>query len=299
MRSRRLTKVYLILALSVSVFLIHPKNAISSPSEPNQELSSSTLSVPVIRTEDTTRLTPFSSDSFSSTTTSWYERIHQVFQKLYPQYNGEFSPRDTDSLVCINNGSWEKFGPPLMEEVTQLSFLPEHANYEQQHIQISILEHAFPNAYALPKSTVANTPPQIFISIGLLELVHDESELAFILAHEMAHLRFGHFSPHVPSLILGAKQLAHIALIHQAWEHAADDEALLMLTSAGYSPQAALSLLSRLAHLDRMTLGQSASFTRRHPAIEQRLSALSYRLGVGFKQTARLEPKENNSKSQF
>lgn len=136
-----------------------------------------------------------------------------------------------------------------------------------------ILDISQPNAYACPGGYV-------FISKGMLQAVSNEAELAFVLAHEIAHVtRFhGMIEAKARENQIGAESLfAELdetrpdafsdkakaveeelekdimqmfeTLIQgrlDAYEDEADQLALVFMARAGYQPNASLSLLSRL-----------------------------------------------------
>jgi predicted Zn-dependent protease len=203
----------------------------------------------------------------SPTQPTWYTYIYNIFEKLYPQFQSESQTQvhmcrkeqtfNDDSLIIISSNN---------------TLIKPSRGYDQERIQVFIIEKSTPNAYALP------SPDRIFISRSLLELIENESELAFVIAHEMAHIKYHHFSPHLP-IILNEAQLARIALIHQSWEYEADNEALRLIQGAGFAPESSVSLLKRLSEYENTYSHKKAERPfHNHPTIEQRVSAVKYRL---------------------
>lgn len=137
-------------------------------------------------------------------------------------------------------------------------------------VEIMIDEEARPQAFARPaeKPTLSG---RIVLSTGLLAMLENESELAFVVAHELAHLEHDHFSPQLPVAMLTSRQLAQIALTHQRWELQADADAVALLRTAGFDPKAAVSLLGRL---EQAEANSSQSFVRHHPAMHERIAKL-------------------------
>jgi len=207
--------------------------------------------------------------SYSPTASSMQGEIEAVFSRLYPQYG----MHQVATLMCVARS--EEVLPFVMDSM----FSQTSVRYKQPRVEITLTSDVYPNAYALPHPSEKNNGVEIVLTAGLMRLVSNESELAFILAHEMAHLRLEHFSPHVPFLILNSEQLARIALIHQNWELEADREALEVLETAGFNGLAAVSLLERLAAADESHT-HTSSFFRHHPAIEERISEVRARLGL-------------------
>lgn len=76
---------------------------------------------------------------------------------------------------------------------------------------------------------------ELGITLGSLKKVKSEGELAFLLAHELAHLLEGHVEP------VGASWLSS-----QSHEAVADHQAFQMMVQAGYDPAEGLKLLERL-----------------------------------------------------
>ena len=121
-----------------------------------------------------------------------------------------------------------------------------------------------PNAFALPGGF-------IFITRSLVELCGaDPDELAFILAHEMAHVIRGHAMDRIISnsaistaaritpvrgILSGWLQKVGVQFLESAYsqdlESEADKLAVRLTAAAKYNPEAATRLLRRLASLSR------------------------------------------------
>lgn len=130
----------------------------------------------------------------------------------------------------------------------------------QQHYSVTILNSESINAFAQPNGS-------IYITRGMLALANDSSEVAAILAHEIAHITAhhgilrlqkeaelrakNHLSSHLPpheeynlhNPIQGKQQFAQF-LRNQELE--ADSIALEMLEKAGYDPFASLRFLQSM-----------------------------------------------------
>jgi predicted Zn-dependent protease len=74
---------------------------------------------------------------------------------------------------------------------------------------------------------------RIRITSGMLDVVQHEDELAFIVAHELAHVDLGHG----PSFLSGQRM--------KEWD--ADMRAVELLVAAGYDADAGVRLLNRIA----------------------------------------------------
>jgi predicted Zn-dependent protease len=141
------------------------------------------------------------------------------------------------------------------------------------------------NAFALPGGF-------IFVTRPLLELCGpNESEIAFIFAHEMAHVIRGHAINRIitnSAITVGSKaikirgpltdwlQRAGAELLQSAYsrdmELEADTLGARLLAAAGYDPSGAVKLLSRLAKLsrarDQFKIG---NYFSSHPAFDVRI----------------------------
>ena len=153
------------------------------------------------------------------------------------------------------------------------------------------------NAFAAPGGL-------IFVTTGMLSLVSGESELAAVLAHEIAHVQNkdaiaaiqnsrlttavtalgkdagGQYTPAVPgsqylSVFSGAVDDVVSTLVTKGYsrgqEYAADSTAKGILSAAGYDPRALESVLQAMSK--RVSPG-SAGFGSTHPSAENRLDKL-------------------------
>jgi predicted Zn-dependent protease len=150
------------------------------------------------------------------------------------------------------------------------------------------------NAYATPGG-------YIFITSGLLKQLHDESELAAVLAHEIVHVNKRHiikalnvqgFADNkqrgIVTFIGGAAVSARVAFgqavdsamevlfsqgLHHENEFEADRLAVQILYQVGYDPEALSRVLTRLSHVGHEHLGV---IRKTHPAFKVRLDNLAH-----------------------
>jgi len=124
----------------------------------------------------------------------------------------------------------------------------------------------------LPRFTILKTdqtlalspgPNFIFLSLGLIRLIENESQLAFVLAHEIAHQDLEQGRAELSQSI----QEMNFAKLHDC-ELAADTNALKSVILAGYNPYTAITVLNNAFSASE----QTASST--HPQVEQRLRHL-------------------------
>lgn len=110
-------------------------------------------------------------------------------------------------------------------------------------------------------------PNRIFLTSSLLEMISSSSELAFVLAHEVAHLKYDRQGIHMFLAEKGANQQEKLLNI----ELKADFEALNMLKKSGFDTSAGSVFLKRIKDLSQGS-GPNASF---YLNLESRILALS------------------------
>ena len=103
------------------------------------------------------------------------------------------------------------------------------------------------------------TRSSVRISDGMMRFVRNDEELAFVLAHELAHVTLGHFGSDVA--YTGRTML----------EYEADEEAVKLLHNAGFDVSRAPGILKRLAHKYR---GHDRYATS-HPSFDERWQRVS------------------------
>jgi Zn-dependent protease with chaperone function len=134
------------------------------------------------------------------------------------------------------------------------------------------------NALALPHQTVV-------LSESLVEFCrHERDQLAFILAHEAAHIFLGHAKERSrakaltnvlrinPLLGMGVRFLFDRAFSREQ-EFEADSAALKLCIGAGYAPGAAVAFLARLESFASEN-GSVIQLLSTHPPIRERIAQL-------------------------
>lgn len=154
------------------------------------------------------------------------------------------------------------------------------------------------NAFAMPGGKVG-------IYEGLFKIVKTEDELASVIAHEIAHVTARHtherFSQamltsaggtvlQVATLGSGIGGIGYDGIMGLygmgasvntiAWDRAKETEAdkigLIYMARAGYDPEAAITVMERMAEL---SFGKPDPWYSTHPSSEDRLNALHGKLG--------------------
>jgi hypothetical protein len=87
----------------------------------------------------------------------------------------------------------------------------------------------------------------VFVSSAMLALASSDDELAFVVAHEMAHNILGHSSGGDTHGLLGLFGLGAAKVRRE--EMTADSFAIPLMNSGGYSPQAATGILERMRRI--------------------------------------------------
>ena len=153
---------------------------------------------------------------------------------------------------------------------------------------VTILDTPEVNAFALPGGYV-------YVTRGILALASDTSELAAVLAHEIAHVTLKHArartnrvktSEIVDKVVTGVfggdlatDQLANksklsLAAFSQQQELAADKEGIMIGGKAGYDPHAAARFLGAMGRFARFSAGneeQADDFLSSHPSTPNRI----------------------------
>jgi len=158
--------------------------------------------------------------------------------------------------------------------------------------QVTILNSPAVNAFALPNG-------QLYVTRGLLALANDNSELASVLAHEMAHVIARHAAiredqarqaalvSRVATDLLSDPQLGALALakskitlanFSRAQEFEADGIGVGMTARAGYDPYGAERFLTSMGHNAQLRAQstnidpRSPDFLSSHPATPERVT---------------------------
>ena len=162
------------------------------------------------------------------------------------------------------------------------------ADQPNQKFTVTILDTPEVNAFALPGGYV-------YVTRGILALASDTSELAAVLAHEIAHVTLRHARARtnrartseivdkVVSGVFGAdtatdqssnRQRMSLAAFSQQQELAADKEGIRTAGQAGYDPHAAARFLGAMGRFAQFSAGDSAQnddFLSSHPSTPDRI----------------------------
>lgn len=161
---------------------------------------------------------------------------------------------------------------------TLLQHLAQKNQLNPQHYHLHLLEKKEVNAFALPGG-------HLVVHTGLLKNVKSESELAGVLAHEMAHVEKDHVMKSLAkewglatltSVATGGGELAREVLQYlgsaafsRQLEAEADAQAVAYLIQAQIDPKGMASFLLRLSE-DKADLEAYTRWLNTHPAGKER-----------------------------
>jgi predicted Zn-dependent protease len=209
-----------------------------------------------------------------------------VAQALPPKQRKEH-----ERLVAAYGGVYHS--PELEENITRVvNRLVSASERPDIHYRVTILNSPAINAFALPGGT-------LYVTRGLIALANDESELASVLAHEMAHVIARHaaireaqvrqamivsrvISDVVQDPDLGALALAKnkisLAAFSRDQELEADAVGVGISARAGYDPYGASRFLATMGRYAALRGGGTSTtkgqvdFISSHPATPERVS---------------------------
>ena len=185
-----------------------------------------------------------------------YQKIESVFKNLYPDYSLKSKLSNSQNTSML-------FQAESINSDCSNNFAVQH---DLNEVKLEIRHDPRIIAYALATAK----PVKLVISSGLVSKLDTESQLAFILAHEMAHLIQGHVSLDLEDILFTQKQLQHIHRTRQQWELDADSLAHSHLQKSGYSTDAIPEVLQILSNSsDRVTHKMHGL----HPENARRLAA--------------------------
>ncbi len=191
--------------------------------------------------------------------------------RIISAYGGVYSDRQAEIMVARIAGR-----------------LLTAADQGDESYTVTILDTADVNAFALPGG-------YIYVTRGILALANDASELAAVMAHEIAHVTLRHararsersrtteIVDRVITNVLGgnaktdqsaARSRLSLAAFNQRQELEADEEGVKIAGRAGYDPHAAarfLEAMGRFASLSRNGTSSGDDFLSSHPSTPERI----------------------------
>jgi predicted Zn-dependent protease len=221
-------------------------------------------------------------------------KIDAMAPTTLPQRHADQSPaqqREHLRIVAAYGGIYEhaRLQAMLDQTVDKLVAASERPDLKYQ---ITILNSPAVNAFALPTG-------QLYVTRGLIALANDNSELASVLAHEMAHVLARHAAiredqarqaalvnrvatdllsdPQLGALALAKSKIA-LANFSRAQEFEADGIGVGISARAGFDPYGAERFLTSMGHNAHLRTRRASidprapDFLSSHPATPERIS---------------------------
>jgi len=131
--------------------------------------------------------------------------------------------------------------------------------------QFNVIRSRQVNAFCLPGGRVA-------VYTGLLRIVGNDSQLATVLAHEIAHALAHHANERITVEESGRVNWLYRQAYDRQQESEADHIGLFLMTFAGYDPDEALDFWQRMERLSRG--GELPEILSNHPSDQRRIAQL-------------------------
>ncbi|QFU15216.1 M48 family metalloprotease [Microvirga thermotolerans] len=204
-----------------------------------------------------------------------------------PRVVGVERPRDRDHERLVAAFGGEVRSPDtqrFLNEVTRQ--LVEASDRPDEAYQVTILNSPAVNAFALPNG-------RLYVTRGLLALANDTSEIAAVLAHEIAHVTLRHASQRselqarstlikrvTENVLNNAEEAALVqsqarstlASFSRGQELEADQVGVKVLARAGFDPYGAPRFLTALGRSATGGGENSADMMASHPSTRDRIS---------------------------
>lgn len=173
--------------------------------------------------------------------------------------------------------------------------------YKEYDWEYTVFQSKTQNAFCLPGGKIA-------VYTGIMDIMNNEAELAFVVAHEIAHALARHSGE---QMAWGAVQSMGVSVLKESGygsafesaseygvmlpfsrkhEYEADQMGLLLMAKAGYNPRAAIEFWSRF------TAGSASSslngWMSTHPADADRIQAMRQHLPAAEAEYARATSKK-------
>ena len=192
-------------------------------------------------------------------------------------------------LPIVRNASADQYVERLGQRIVQ------HTPYAGQDFEFKLYRSEEVNAFALPGGF-------IYVSTGLVHAADNESELAGVLAHEIAHVTLGHSAQQMSraqNANLGAGLLcvftsvcqsgagraainvggtAYLAKFSRSAEKEADLTAVQYVVESGIHPNGLVTMFEELARMAKTNPGLLDSWFSSHPHAEDRAQYVRARI---------------------
>ncbi|QGY02084.1 M48 family metalloprotease [Methylobacterium mesophilicum SR1.6/6] len=205
-----------------------------------------------------------------------------------PRTTGRERVADSDHLKLVASFGGEARAPNVTRMLTEVTDrLVKASDRPDQAYAVTLLDSPVVNAFALPNG-------RLYVTRGLVALANDTSEVAAVLAHEMAHVTLNHATARSELELRSAlvsrvvadvlndpdtgAQLQHqsrfaLARFSREQELEADATGVRTLAKAGYDPFAAGRFLTALNRSTGLKAGSAAApdMLATHPGTAERI----------------------------
>lgn len=212
-----------------------------------------------------------------------------VSRQQAAQLGAREAARLNQELPLIRNATADQYVEELGQRIVS------HTPLAGQDFEFNLYRSDEVNAFALPGGF-------IYVSTGLVNAADNESELAGVLAHEIAHVTLGHSAEQmsrVQNANLGAGLLcvftsvcqsgagratvniggtAYLARFSRSAEREADLTAVPYVVAAGIHPQGLVTMFEELARMRQSNPGLLDAWFSSHPQTEDRAQYVRARI---------------------
>ncbi|MDP4005285.1 M48 family metalloprotease [Methylobacterium sp. NEAU K] len=211
-----------------------------------------------------------------------------------PRTTGRERAADADHLKLVASFGGEARAPNVMRMLTEVTDrLVKASERPDQTYAVTLLDSPVVNAFALPNG-------RLYVTRGLVALASDTSEVAAVLAHEMAHVTLNHATARSELELRSAlvsrvvadvlndpdtgAQLQHqsrfaLARFSREQELEADATGVRTLARAGYDPFAAGRFLTALNRSTALKAGSGTAgepdMLATHPGTAERITLVT------------------------
>jgi predicted Zn-dependent protease len=209
-----------------------------------------------------------------------------------PRTTGRERVADADHLKLVASFGGETRAPSVTRMLTEVTDrLVKASDRPDQAYAVTLLDSPVVNAFALPNG-------RLYVTRGLVALASDTSEVAAVLAHEMAHVTLNHATARSELELRSAlvsrvvadvlndpdtgAQLQHqsrfaLARFSREQELEADATGVRTLAKAGYDPFAAGRFLTALNRSTALKAGGSTEpdMLATHPGTAERIAQVT------------------------
>ncbi len=207
-----------------------------------------------------------------------------------------------DNILGKENAALLNFQKEFSTDADQVDYLRQVG----RRLELQLDEHPFHYRFYLVKDEVPSSYSlpggYVYITTGLIPVLQNEDELAYILAHEMMHAQMRHHIKRceqgvIPDVVaipgnllttanrkLGTLVNAPInkyeAIVFHSYgrkfENDADKEGIALMAKAGYDPHAMFSALDRISKYIEISSQEvkDRSFFAEHPQVADRIQAV-------------------------